>query len=133
MECYPWAEYVDSADCLSAALLQNRWVTTAELSSMTEADMKTRLVAGLHLRLMGSSHTVNDLNSREISVSKGGLCGLAGLQQALGSSLVSSSQLRSLSYVDIRQRMEQEMMMGPSRMSDADLLSEFFSCRFLIH
>ena len=68
---------------------------------------------------------------------QGGLCGLAALQHALGSSLATRSQLRKMSYDVIRLEMSTEMGMSSVKaraLTDADLLLHFHDCKsFHVH
>ena len=124
---------MDSSDCLNSALLLNKWANATELESLGENDKKKRLVASLSLRLDPSVHSQQELNQRPLigSEGEGGLCGLAALQHALGHTITSRSQLRTLSYETMRERITQEMGIPSSpRHSDADLLMHLHDCKY---
>ena len=64
---------------------------------------------------------------------KGGLCGLAALQQALASSVGTRSMLRTLDYDGIRETIVDEMKQKIHKyndVTDSDLLDQFYSCKF---
>ena len=120
---------MESIDCLDSSLLLNLWANATELESLGENDKKKRLVASLSLRLDSSVHSQQELNQRSLSGPEGGLCGLAALQHGLGQTIMSRSQLRTLSYETMRQKITEEIgMPSSSRHSDADLLMHFHDC-----
>ena len=120
---------MESIDCLDSSLLLNKWANASELESLGENDKKKRLVAGLSLRLDSSVHSQQELNQRTLSGSEGGLCGLAALQHGLGQTIASRSQLRTLSYETMREKITEEMEIPSSpRHSDADLLMHLHDC-----
>ena len=130
VECYPWASYVESIDCLDSSLLLNKWANASELEMLAENEKKKRLVTSLSLRLDPSVHSQQELNQRPLSGSEGGLCGLAALQHGLGHTIASRSQLRTLSYETMRLKITEEMGIPSSpRHSDADLLMHLHDCK----
>ena len=130
VECYPWASYVESIDCLGSSLLLNKWANASELEILAENEKKKLLVTRLSLRLDPSVHSQQELNQRPLSGSEGGLCGLAALQHGLGHTIASRSQLRTLSYETMRLKITEEMGIPSSpRHSDADLLMHLHDCK----
>ena len=95
---------MESSDCLETTLLLNNWANASELASLGENEKKKRLVTSLSLRLDSSVHSEQELNQRPLVASEGGLCGLAALQQGLGQTIATRSQLRTLSYETMRER-----------------------------
>ena len=133
VECFPWASYVDTPDCLETSLLLNKWVNSSQLLEMSESDKKSLLVKRLSLRLDPLTHSVPELGQRPMVSEEGigGLCGLTALQHAMGSTIASPSELRTLSYDTMRTLMMDEMLL-PTKiardLTDADLLMHFHDC-----
>ena len=121
---------MESSDCLETTLLLNNWANASELTSLGENEKKKRLVTSLSLRLDSSVHSEQELNQRPLVASEGGLCGLAALQQGLGQTIATRSQLRTLSYETMRERITEEIGLPSSpRLSDADLLMHLHDCK----
>ena len=115
------------------ALIENSWVTEEELVTLSDTDKKAKLMEALYLRLNPDIHSKPDLGKRPPAGDQGGLCGLAALQHALGSTVATASMLRGLDYDGIRQMMASEIGVGGSQLGtfmDAELLTEFHTCKY---
>jgi hypothetical protein len=132
VECYPWASYVETPYCVATALLLGGWATMEELALLSTTDMTLLLVAGLHTRLHPEVHSTQELTRREVAAPQGGLCGLAAIQHALGSTVATRSLLRTLHYDSMRVAMAKEIKINVTRdlplYNDPKLLEEFHSC-----
>lgn len=85
------------------------------------------------MRLNPDVHSKPELGGREVAADTGGLCGLAALQHALGSSVGTKSMLRTLDYDGIRETIVDEMKQKRHKyndVTDSDLLDQFLSCKF---
>ena len=121
---------------MDTALLENSWITIDEIVTLSDTDKRAKLMEALHLRLNQMIHSKPDLGKREVAGDQGGLCGIAALQHALGSTVATISMLRHLDYDGIRQLMASEMGLAGSRlgtMMDVDLLDEFHTCKYSGH
>ena len=114
-------------------MLVNGWATEEEIPTLGDTDKKSKLVEGLQFRLNPEIHSKPDLGKREAQSDQGGLCGLAALSHALGSTVVTSSQLRTLDYDLVREKIASEIFISrqklPEYMDDA-LLEKFFECEY---
>ena len=118
---------------MDTALIENSWVTEEELVTLSDTDKKAKLMEALYLRLNPDIHSKPDLGKRPPASDQGGLCGLAALQHALGSTVATASMLRGLDYDGIRQMMASEIGVGRSQLGtlmDAELLTEFYKCKY---
>ena len=111
----------------------NKWASSSQILEMSESDKKSLLVKGLSLRLDPLTHSVPELGQRPMVSEEGigGLCGLAALQHAVGSTIASASELRTMSYDTMRTLMTDEMFLSTKiarDLSDADLLMHFHDC-----
>ena len=132
VECFPWASYVNTPDCMDTALVENSWVTEDELFTLSDTDKKAKLMEALYLRLNPDIHSKPDLGKRPPAGDQGGLCGLAALQHALGSTVATASMLRGLDYDGIRQMMASEIGVPGNQLGtlmDAELLTDFHTCK----
>ena len=85
----------------------------------------------LNMKLNDTVHTVVDLGLRQISAEQGGLCGLAAIYQALDSTILTKSQLRSMSYEELVEVMADEMgipLKDAQKKPDAELLMHLHDC-----
>ena len=135
VECYPWASYVGSDDCVNTALIQNSWATQEEVATLQDTDKKTMLISGLNLRLDPETHSKPELGGREVASDLGGLCGLAALQHALASTIATLSMLRTMSFESIREMIGKEMDIPRHKVkdyNDEELLTEFNTCEYFL-
>ena len=98
-----------------------------------EDKKKAKLTERLNMKLNDTVHTVVDLGLRQISAEQGGLCGLAAIYQALDSTILTKSQLRSMSYEELVEVMADEMgipINDARKKSDAEMLLHLHDCEF---
>ena len=110
----------------------NEWATEEEILTLGDTDKKSRLVEGLHLRLNPEIHSMPDLGKREAISDQGGLCGLAAMSHALGSTVATSSVLRTLDYDRMREEIALEVFIKRQELPeymDLDLLETFYECK----
>ena len=110
----------------------NGWAAEEEISSLGDTDKKSRLVEGLHFRLNPDIHSKPDLGKREAISDQGGLCGLAAMSHALGSTVATSSVLRTLDYDLMREKIASEVFISRQKLPeymDLDLLQTFYECK----
>ena len=110
----------------------NEWATEEEILTLGDTDKKSRLVEGLHLRLNPEIHSMPDLGKREAISDQGGLCGLAAMSHALGSTVATSSVLRTLDYDRMREEIASEVFIKRQELPeymDLDLLETFYECK----
>ena len=133
VECFHWASYVNTPACMDTALIENSWVTEEDLVTLSDTDKRAKLTEALYLRLNPDIHSKPDLGKRLPASDQGGLCGLAALQHALGSTVATASMLRGLDYDGIRRMMASEIGVGGSQLGtlmDAELLTDFYTCKY---
>ena len=131
VECYPWASYVSSEDCVDTALIQNAWATKEEVATLQDTDKRAMLISGLNLRLDPETHSKPELGGREVGSDVGGLCGLAALQDALASTMATLSMLRTMTFESIREMIGAEMDIPRHKVknyNDEELLTKFNTC-----
>ena len=132
VECRDWAAYPEAQDCMQAALLHNNWATPEALDGLEEADKKSRLINEINLKMDPSIHTVMELSLRPVEAEQGGLCGLAALYLALKDTIMTKSQLATMSYDTAREQIAGEMNLATTvarDLSDSDLLLHFYDCK----
>ena len=100
-----------------------------------EDKKKALLTDRLNMKLNDTVHTVVDLGLRQISAEQGGLCGLAAIYQALDSTILTKSQLRSMSYEELVEVMADEMgipLKDAQKKPDAELLMHLHDCESFV-
>ena len=122
---------MDSPDCMDIALSENRWTTGTQLLEMSEADKKTKLMQSLNKHLNSSIHTVSDLSITDVILPNGGQCGMAAMYNALYSTVLTKTQLSTMSYSDMKNRLLAEMGQEEMKWKDKLLLRKYNECRFL--
>ena len=114
-------------------MLVNGWATEEEIPTLGDTDKKSKLVEGLQFRLNPEIHSKPDLGKREAQSDQGGLCGLAALSHALGSTVATSSELRTLDYDLMREKIAAEIFISRQKLPeymDEALLEKFFECEY---
>ena len=74
-----------------------------------------------------------DLSMRDITGDRGSLCGLAAVYQAGKDTVLSVSQLKKMSFDDIKYTLAEELGLDPTTVkgiNDIDLLESFYSCKY---
>ena len=138
VECFAWHSYItegpDGADCISASLLNNNWVTAEELASLEAADLKNLLIRKLNFYYSGDVHSVVDLSMREVTGDKGSLCGMSALYQAARQTILTVSQIKQMSFNDVKAEIGLELLYDKAeakKQKDVEIISEYYSCKKL--
>ena len=129
VECFDWASYVVASDCKQQALLNNKWVTEEELAAMEEADILDTLISKLSKYYDSSVHSEVDLRMREQVSDKGSLCGMAAVYQAGLQTLLSISQIKQMSYNDVKVKIGEKIGLDESdskKAVDLNMLQNFY-------
>ena len=132
VECFPWHSYVGGADCIRKSLINNKWLTVEQLSAMEEADIKNFLIKKLNFYYDSEVHSIVDLSMREITGDKGSLCGMASLYQAARQTILTVSQIKQMSFNDVKIQMGLEMLYDKTtsiKMRDEEFVKLFFDCK----
>ena len=133
VECFAWHSYItEGGDCIAASLLNNNWVTAEQLSSLETADMKNLLIKKLNFYYSGEVHSIVDLSMREEVGDKGSLCGMSALYQAARQTLLTVSQIKQMSFSDVKVVLGEEMGYDKTetiKLSDYDLMSLYHDCK----
>ena len=112
--CTPWHDYVYSIsplNCLDIALVQNRWAKYEDVLDMSDLDKRSLLAISLNQVLDEVEHSLPELQSRETTASSGGLCGMAAVYQALHDTLLTSSQLKHMNHITMKEAILSELKM----------------------
>ena len=99
---------------MDTALTENSWVTEEELITLSDTDKKAKLMEALYLRLNPGIHSKPDLGKRPPASDQGGLCGLAALQHALGSTVATRVSQKTL-FLNFASVVESLVRMGVQR------------------
>ena len=102
---------------------------------MEEADIKNLLIKKLNYYYDGEIHSIVDLSMREVIGDKGSLCGMAALYQAARQTLLTISQIKQMSFNDVKVLMGQEMLYDKTtsiKLKDQEFISMYFGCKLRI-
>ena len=94
--------------------------------------MKNLLIKKLNKHLDGEVHSVVDLSMRDTTGDRGSLCGLAAVYQAGKDTILSISQLKKMSFDDVKSALAAELGLDPTTVkgtNDIELLESFYSCK----
>ena len=97
----PW-DYVDDADCIAKALVNNDWAKLDDMADLKENEKKGLLIENMILSYDGQIHSQLDLSMRAVTGDKGSLCGLAAMYQAAFLTVLTKSQLKQMSFDDVK-------------------------------
>ena len=134
VECFPWDSYIEVSDCIEQSLINNFWATTEELASMEEADINNLLVQKLNYYYDSQVHSIVDLSMRDVTGDKGSLCGMAALYQAARQTILTISQLKQMSFLDVKAQVGERLgydLAGAKKQKDVKIINEFYGCKFL--
>ena len=132
VECFQWDSYIEDVDCLKKSLTNNLWATDEELSSKNEAEVKNLLIEKLNFYYDGEIHSIVDLSMREISGDKGSLCGMAALYQAASQTILTISQIKQMSFNDVKVAIGLELLYDSAtakKQKDLEIIGEYYSCK----
>ena len=129
VECFNWASYIVAVDCKQQSLLNNKWVSDDELAAMEDADILDTLIKKLSKYYDKNVHSEIDLRMREETSDKGSLCGMAAVYQAGLQTLFSISELKQMSYNDVKIKIGEQVgldAVNAKKAVDVSLLSSFY-------
>ena len=112
--CTAWHEYVYSTsplNCMDVALVENMWAKYEDIVDLADIDKQSLLSIALNKALDPDEHSLQELQTREIYKSSGGLCGMAAMYQALHDTLLTQSQLRKMSQRQMKEALLAELDM----------------------
>ena len=115
------------------SLLNNKWLTQAELDLLSEADTKNIFLEKLRFYFDGDIHSIVDLSMRDVTGDKGSLCGMASLYQAAQQTVLTTSQIKQMSYDDVKAKLGESLgldSVNVKKENDVDLIENFYTCRF---
>ena len=118
---------------MKLSLVHNKWISMEETVQLGEAELKELLIGRLSKHLDSEVHSVVDLSMRDITGDRGSLCGLAAVYQAGKDTVLSVSQLKKMSFDDIKYTLAEELGLDPTTVkgiNDIDLLESFYSCKY---
>ena len=95
--------------------------------------MKNLLIKKLNKQMDGEIHSVVDLSMRDTTGDRGSLCGMAAVYQAGKDTILSVSQLKKMSFDQIKSALAEELGLDPRTVkgtNDLELLKSFYSCKF---
>ena len=133
VECFQWDSYIEDVDCLKKSLTNNLWATDEELSSKNEAEVKNLLIEKLNFYYDGEIHSIVDLSMRDVTGDKGSLCGMASLYQAAQQTVLTTSQIKQMSYDDVKAKLGESLgldSVNVKKENDVDLIESFYSCKY---
>ena len=87
---------------MKKSLINNKWATEEDLIDMDGTDIKDFLFGRLENFYNREMHSRLDLNLRQEIGDKGSICGLAALYQAGVSTILSVSELKQMSYDEVK-------------------------------
>ena len=115
------------------SLLNNKWLTQAELDLLSEADTKNIFLEKLRFYFDGDIHSIVDLSMRDVTGDKGSLCGMASLYQAAQQTVLTTSQIKQMSYDDVKAKLGESLgldSVNVKKENDVDLIESFYSCKY---
>ena len=89
--------------------MENRWAKYEDIAAMADLDKRSLLAIALNQALDEEEHSLPDLQSRGITASSGGLCGMAAMYQALHDTLLTQSQLKKMNHIQMKEAILTEL------------------------
>ena len=90
---------------MKKSLINNKWAAEEDLIDMDGTDIKDFLFGRLENFYNREMHSRMDLNLRQEKGDKGSICGLAALYQAGVSTILSVSELKQMSYDEVKAKL----------------------------
>ena len=87
------------------------------------------MLSKLGFHYNGDIHTLFELSTRKISSSIGGLCGMAAVYQAAVDTILTSFQIKSLTFDELKATLLSTMDRTEKFSSDFELLENYYSCK----
>lgn len=88
------------------------------------------MLSKLGFHYNGDIHTLFELSTRKISSSIGGLCGMAAVYQAAVDTILTSFQIKSLTFDELKATLLSTMDRTEKFSSDFELLENYYSCKY---
>ena len=88
------------------------------------------MLSKLGFHYNGDIHTLFELSTRKISSSIGGLCGMAAVYQAAVDTILTSFQIKSLTFDELKVTLLSTMDRSEKFSSDFELLENYYSCKY---
>ena len=88
------------------------------------------MLSKLGFHYNGDIHTLFELSTRKISSSIGGLCGMAAVYQAAVDTILTSFQIKSLTFDELKLTLLSTMDRTEKFSSDFELLENYYSCKY---
>ena len=110
------------------SILNNKWALEEALVDMDALGLKELLIANLEKFYDSEMHSKLDLSLRPDTGDKGSLCGMAAMYQAGVSTLLSVSEIKQMSYDDVKEKVALFVGIDPSnikKQKDFELLKLF--------
>ena len=101
---------------------------------MEEADINNLLIQKLNYYYDSQVHSIVDLSMRDVTGDKGSLCGMAALYQAARQTILTISQLKQMSFLDVKAQVGERLgydFAGAKKQKDVNIINEFHSRKFL--
>ena len=115
--CNAWASYVEDEQCIDKSLLENGWADMSSLN-VSDSEKKSLLINQLNKHIDGKVHTFPELSVRPVIGPKGSLCGIAAIHQALRDTIISTSELTTMSHKKMRLVVMKELDLDPADNDD---------------
>ena len=128
VECFPWFQDIEDPNCISLGLINNYWADLEDIQTLDPPAIKTMLIKKLSKYYDGNIHSEIDLGMREETSDKGSLCGMAAVYQAGHQTILTISQLKQMSYDDVKIKIGEVLGMtadDSKKAKDVELLTSF--------
>ena len=127
--CFEWENYFNNEDCLRESLMNNGWALEKDISEIEPVKQKELLIEKLNQFYDGNIHSQMDLSMRPETGDKGSLCGMAAMYQAGVSTILSVSEIKQMSYDDVKEKIALVVGTAPDnikKQKDKTLLRTFY-------
>ena len=111
------------------SLINNFWAKLEDIDGLDPPKLKSMLIKKLSKYYDGSIHSEIDLGMREETSDKGSLCGMAAVYQAGHQTILTISQLKQMSYDDVKIKIGEVLGMtadDSKKAKDVELLISFY-------
>ena len=79
----------------------------------------------------GEIHSIVDLSMREVTGDKGSLCGMAAMYQAARQTILTISQIKQMSYLDVKAQVGERLgydLAAAKKEKDVNIIKDFHRC-----
>ena len=115
------------------SLINNFWAKLEDIDGLDPPKLKSMLIKKLSKYYDGNIHSEIDLGMREETSDKGSLCGMAAVYQAGHQTILTISQLKLMSYDDVKIKIGEVLGMTPEdckKAKDVELLNSYYNGNF---